>query len=119
MNELTGGTCSKCGHVSWPQPTYCSEGCGATIEATTLANDAEVYVDSVIHVPHPVFGSSYHLGYADLSAGPRVFGHFDSLEPVAPGTRVNIEVRDLVDPSDPERVVQTVFFVAPAEGIAA
>lgn len=119
MNDLTGGKCSTCGHVSWPMPAYCSEGCGATIEPTQLANEAAVYVDSVIHVPHPVFGNSYHLGYADLTSGPRVFGHFDSLEPVAPGTPVQVEVRDTVDSTDPERVVRTVFFVSQSEGVPA
>ncbi len=109
MTELSGGKCSVCGHVSWPRPNYCPEGCGATIQPHTLANKAKVYVSTRVDVPHPVFGSSYRVGYADLESGPRVFGHFPSVEPVPIGSEVRVTVQEFDDPERESKTEAIVF----------
>lgn len=112
---LVGGKCSNCGHLSWPEPNYCSEGCGATIVPVEIENSATVYAATVIDVPHVVFGSSYQLGYADLGSGPRVFGHFESTVPAEIGREVRVALRKFVHPDDSEQSTEAVVFV-PAAG---
>ena len=112
---LVGGKCSTCGHLSWPKASYCSEGCGATIAPVELENSATVYAATVVNVPHAIFGSRHQLGYADLSSGPRVFGHFESTEPAEIGSEVQITLREFVSPEDSEQRAEAVVF-APAAG---
>lgn len=110
MHDLLGGRCTTCGHTSWPLPNYCSEGCGATIETLPIANTGIVYASTTIRVPHPVFGDEYQVGYVDLEAGPRIFGHFQWVNKAKIGTAVRIDFKDIVDLRDDERLVRTVVF---------
>ena len=75
-----------------------------------IPNEATVYVSTVISVAHPVYGDTYQVGYADLSRGPRVFGHFDTLEPVAIGTSVWIKLVDFDVPGESDQKASTVVF---------
>lgn len=99
-----------CGHVSWPAPHYCEEGCGQTISPAEIPNDATVYVSTVISVAHPIYGETYQVGYADMSMGPRVFGHFSTPEPVAIGTPVQVQLVDFNVPGEPNRKASTAVF---------
>lgn len=99
VNTLRAARCSTCSHVSWPTTVYCPDGCGLTMEATSIQARGIVYASTVLHVAHDVFGSSYQVAYVDLPDGPRVFGHVRSLQPIAIGTSVDVTVGTRATPS--------------------
>lgn len=110
MKKLTGGACTDCGHVSWPTPRFCPQGCGQTISPVVLANEGVVYISTVVNVPHAVYGPTYQVGYVDLSGGPRVFGHFDTTELVPVGSPVSIDLVEFDTPGDANEKATTVIF---------
>ncbi len=93
MKELPSSRCSRCDHVSCPPARHCSVGClGAEQVATTIPPVGTLYSSSTIHVAHAIFGAPYTVGYVDLDAGPRLFGHLPGPDAAVMGDRVVVTV---------------------------
>jgi uncharacterized OB-fold protein len=60
--------------------------------ATTIPPVGTLYSSSTIHVAHAIFGAPYTVGYVDLDAGPRLFGHLPGPDAAVMGDRVVVTV---------------------------
>lgn len=97
---IAGKQCRTCRRGALDGGAYCAFGCGKTMEPADLPSQGSVYASTVDHVPTKTLPSPHQVGYVDLPNDVRVFGHFDTAEPVHPDTPVEVVYADPADDAE-------------------
>lgn len=84
--RLVASRCLGCDALDFPARTICRVCLGTDFGRELLSGDGTLYAFTTIHTA----GEPYTVGYVDLPAGPRAFGHVRSPEGLRPDIPVSL-----------------------------